>query len=370
MLKIVPLSDHRMHWMKDMELASTAPETYLETYEFFSDCRIPGIAKFGNGYLLCAGIAEVMQREPTHSYQLVLKRPTGKGVPDVIEAGKKGSRFMPVDELLPLMAFFLHARLYLRHTTTDLLTEHGIPSRIHETPRHRPLKFDQVTPLLFTDKGNWCDIPDFLNDICSVDPKYFRDFMYAVFFYASGIRWIGVDDTIAYIKLVICIEILAKDETEIPDALNEQLEQVKANLKLSQASTPDEGKLAMEVSNIQKQRRIRESFVRFILDHKTDFFTTRKTTGQPLITDENIERYLRAIYVNRSDYMHEGTPMAISEMTHVGWDVIPWEGKAITGTLETDEKKKMPTVVFFEELVRHCLLDYLKKLLRLPQAKK
>ncbi len=352
MITIASLKDKRMNWLRAMERLIDSQETYVENYELISDCRIPGLASYGNGFLLCGLIAEIDPFADSHSYLLKLKFATG--LPETIEAGKDGINFHPSDEIFSLMSLHLHARFYHRSTTTDDLTDHGIPTRTHARVVHFPIRFqkDFHVPELFKDHGNLTTINDFLKQVSLLPPRYHRDFIYSAYNYADGIRWIGVDSKIAYLKLIIAIEILAADKEEIQDDLNKELEAMKA--RISQT-------LINEVFGFQKQRRIKKSFIQFILNHKTNFLTAHSHKSKPDVTDENIESFLGAIYDSRSAYIHEGRPMAISNLSYHGSDVEMWVEKSISGTLETSEKEKIPTTAFFESLVRHCLLEYFER---------
>ncbi|MDO8468185.1 MAG: hypothetical protein Q7S29_00300 [Candidatus Peribacter sp.] len=357
MITITPLKDRRMNWMRSIDRLEGAQETYHENCELKSDCWIPGIGEYANGFLLCGGIAEMNKDGGQHSYILKLEYATG--MEETIEAGRRGIDLWPSREIISLMSLHLHARFFLSSTTTDTLTSSGIPSRTHHKFIQGSYKFDDdsFVPDLFKDKGNLTTLASFLDEIRNIPDRYHRDLIYAIYNYADAIRWIGFDEKITYLKLIIAVEILAGDDEEIHDELNLELQNNKSRI-------PEE--LAKEVSEFQKQRRIKKSFIQFIMDHKTDFLGSRKKTDM-YVTDENIDKYLAAIYNSRSNYIHEGRPMTISSLSHYDWDVSP--GKTIRGTLETGENEQIPTAVFFESLVRHCLLQYIEKL-RIPKPTK
>lgn len=357
MITIAPLKDKRMNWLRSKERLKKVEEKYYENYELQSDCRIPGIGQHEDGFLLCGGIAEINKEGGLHSYILKLQYPAG--MEETIEAGRGGIDLWPSKEIISLMSLHFHARFFVSSTTTDTLTNSGIPSRQHHKFIQSSYRFDEDShvPDLFKDKGNLTTLGIFLSEIEKIPDEYHRDLIYSIYNYADGIRWIGFDEKIAFLKLIIAIEILAADKEEIKDSLNHELNNIKPKI---------DTELVKEVSNFQKQRRIKKSFIRFILKHKTDFLSSRKKMDM-YVTDENIEKYLGAIYNSRSNYIHEGRPMAISPLSHYDWDVSP--GKTIRGTLETSENEQIPTSVFFESLVRHCLLQYIEKL-KIPKFTK
>ena len=73
MISILPLSDKRMNWIRAMERSHSLDKHYVETFEFFSECHTPGIAKYGDGFLLCGGMYETGKKTKEHTYHLALK---------------------------------------------------------------------------------------------------------------------------------------------------------------------------------------------------------------------------------------------------------------------------------------------------------
>ena len=69
---------------------------------------------------------------------------------------------------------------------------------------------------------------------------------------------------------------------------------------------------------------------------------------------------MKHIYDARSGYLHSGEPMYISLLYrgHEKYDIDPSLGMIIDRCSISDSKK-LPTIIFWEGLVRNCILNYL-----------
>ena len=75
----------------------------------------------------------------------------------------------------------------------------------------------------------------------------------------------------------------------------------------------------------------------------------------------DLPKVLTAIYNARSAYLHAAEPMYLSIPIKGGerWDADPTLGMTIDNR-EFSADQKLPYAYFFDGLVRHCLLNYLK----------
>jgi hypothetical protein len=80
------------------------------------------------------------------------------------------------------------------------------------------------------------------------------------------------------------------------------------------------------------------------------------------IRKERAPAILKAIYGARSDYLHNGEPMYLSQFMGPsrGWDIDPSLGM-VADNRRFNPDKKLPYASWFENLVRTCLLNYLKR---------
>jgi hypothetical protein len=360
LLRMPKESDNRMGWIRNLETLARESEQFAVEYELGSECRIPGLLDYSDGRIICALMSTEESGGGLWLYNLILHVPRDRHGHN-LKVGK-GYYFKDgrLGELVALMSLFFRCRFYLissRHLPGD--PRMGMTLR-REYPFVRVKCNPAIHPPLFEnpDKNLTVDFKEFLDTVRTLDHRLHLDFILACHHYARAVREVGVDSEMVFIRLVSAIEALCRYVTldRKDDALDEQkIARLIANSDLS----PDQQKELKTTFDVRKSGK---KFIRFIEQNSSGYFKGGNFKAKRLkIKRADLGKVLRIIYDARSKYLHAGEPMFLSTPFKGGekWDTDPILGMWVDSR-RFDAVQKLPYAHFFEGLVRHCLLNYLK----------
>ena len=370
-------TDNRMFWIRELERRKAVQEPsamtrYCEEHELISEAEIHGRVYYEEGLLSSwwTGASTYIGGLNTYALRLDLAtaddfRRTEDGEL-ILTASEDGyfSRSLE-DEIISLMSLWLHTRFFWVHCTTGEFSQNSISHKHGDLFTYHACKNPaQKKSNLFKgsrkSKKNLRSLETMLEMVKRLPVNVQRRYYLAASHYADAIRLIGFDDDIAYIRLVSAIEVLAyleklKDD-ELPEKLRRMTEENRTGF-----TDPEKS----ELNSYLRHRKVRFKFLQFINKYSDGYFTNRPTTPEHCwVTQISLEQYADAIYKARSKFLHEGEPLWIShemprdDIEERGWDLDGSLGM-VRDQHEWPQSEKVPTVLFFEELVRHCLLNYL-----------
>ncbi len=353
-------NDNRMGWIRNLETLDGESEHFVVEYELGSECRISGLLDYSDGRIICALMGAEESRGELWLYNLILHVPRDRHGHN-LRAGK-GYYFKDgrLGELVALMSLFFRCRLYLissRHLPGDSRT--GMTLK-REYPFVRVKCNPAIHPPLFenADKNLAVDFKEFLDTVRTLDPQLHQDYILACHHYARAVREVGVDSEMVFIRLVSAIEALCRHLTL--DSKDDELEEQKIATLIASSDLSTEQK--KELRTTFDVRKSRKKFIRFIEQHSSGYFKGGNYKAKHLkINRADLNKVLRIIYDARSKYLHAGEPMFLSTPFKGGekWDTDPILGMWVDSR-RFDAAQKLPYAHFFEGLVRHCLLNYLK----------
>ena len=184
-------------------------------------------------------------------------------------------------------------------------------------------------------------------------------FILAVKHYQQALHLIEDSPQIAYLSLVSAIEILSGDF----DIGQPTLADYDANLGLLVGQIQDQD-LRRQIENriLRLQRFIGRRFVAFVeayLDQT--FWDEPDRAEQGRVDPSELRRLLKRVYGQRSKTLHEGEPFpATIERPPLQAEEIPSGYSVAVGERLWDQADFVPHPHFFERLVRHVLLNYLR----------
>ena len=117
-----------------------------------------------------------------------------------------------------------------------------------------------------------------------------------------------------------------------------------------------------DIANLFENRKSKLKFKRFVEQHSKGFFKGGNYKApHTRIKKKDLSKTLSAIYDSRSGYLHTGETMYLSQPMHgvEKWDTDPSFGMIIDNR-KFPAGKKLPYGSFFQKLVRHCLLEFVK----------
>lgn len=215
---------------------------------------------------------------------------------------------------------------------------------------------------LINGTSNLSDLSKILKLVEGLKHEYHQKFIWALKLYNRSIAIIEEEPDIAYLHLVSAIESLCQD------TIIEQVHLSEINGKLSKlVNEIEDMSLRNKIKNsiIKRERFISRKFVKFILDHVEDDFWNNDNINRVAvkITSEELPKLLKNIYNQRSVTSHAGEPFP----PYIFDSPIP-QGSDILGALDVthmgrrwDKKEFIPYLPFFEGLINHVLLSFLKK---------
>ena len=330
-------SDNRMQWILFIEECkkTKSKKAYFTEYEICSEVRIPGVLDYGNGALLCSLLQE-KNRKGLYTYTVRVKHIEKEYKFDENSYSKEGYYFENglIGELMALFSVYFQARFYLKATVTGELTSKSMRLRSENEFQYKaPYPFLNFE--MFSDrKRNWAyqdGLRVFLDTIRELDQKYHQNLIIAFYWHAKAIKEIGIDHQLFFIKMVSAVESLLKFVKISPDSLDKKLRKMM-----------DNGEFNNDESNAIKRwlenRRIRQRFTFFLLQYSNNFFKGGKKKARRChIYKNQLDKYAKRIYDARSAYLHNGSPMYLSQDMrgkHARyWDLDPSLG------MMTDRKK-------------------------------
>ncbi|GEM_PF-4549094 len=330
-------TDKRMKWIRMLEIArrKKVSERYKTNYELVSECNITRRTWFENGLIACQALGRNNYIEKLYNYELQITN----GYADPYEYNTKGGLVLvgskkgyyslsQEDEIVSLLSLFSHSRFTLVSSRQGTHTAKSIATSFGDQFVYLPCNKGWIRKSeIFQSKNKdmW-EFSNFLKKVIRLDSHHHQKFYYAVSNYANALRIIGFQDEIAYIRFISAINSLSK--TSLGD---------------------------------------RKGFIEFILSYCNGYFSTKRPSWpRSWVTEENLEKYLNIIYEARSRYLHQGVPLCISEV----FDYFDEMGRGHYLDLAVgkmvDQRvwgkfDMLPNILFFESLVRHCLLNYLER---------
>jgi gamma-glutamylcyclotransferase len=357
----VMATDNRMAWIRNLETLAGGCEDYRVEFELGSECRIAGLLDYGNGRIICAPMSTGESGDGLWLYNLVLRFPLG---PEswTTKADEKGYYFKDgvAGELAALMSVFFRCRFYLISSRLSLENPRLGMTLKREHPFIR-FKCNPAlhAPIFQNGRGNFAEgFKHFLDQVKTLNDDLHQKFILSCAHYARGLREVGVDSEMVFIRLVSSIEALSMDM--VLTHRDDVLESRGIESLISESRLSDDQK--RELQAIFDVRKSRKKFVRFIEQHCGEFFKGGNFRAKRLkITRKNLGKVLNTIYSARSAYLHSGEPMFLSMPIKGGehWDTDPSVG-TIIDRRHLKGSRKLPYAHFFEGLVRQCLMNYLK----------
>jgi hypothetical protein len=226
------------------------------------------------------------------------------------------------------------------------------------------------------DNNNLIDLAFSMKRIELIDSKYHHRIVLACNHYLMALKEIGnkeEDEELSYIRLVSAVEVLAED-FPVNDPLN--------GVDFSLFEAIDNGPILdrlRQILNVGKDNKTKlqkpvKKFILFIKKYSKGFFIGEKYNEENpiksyIIFENDLEMHVKNIYNARSSYLHAGKSMFLSRYYNLDFngDIDPVYGVG-QDMMKIDFRKVggckiehlLPRLNWFESLIRHCLLEYLK----------
>ena len=357
--------DNRMSWIRNVDkLNENDSESYYCEYEIASECNIPGVLNYQNGMILSSFLTVNRDRNNLYHYILKIKYAWLKEPFINKKASQKGYYFKDgiVGELLAIFSLYFQCRFYLIASYFGELSSHNVKTKAEINFIYQQCS-PHIHPPIFSNRNkNFAKgLGDFLDSIKSLDTKYHQQFILACYHYSRALKEIGIDSEMIFVRLVSSIEALSEfiklnDKDDLFEG--KKFEDIIKNDVLSNEEN-------IELKKIFDVRKAGKKFIRFIEQYSMGFFKGGKYRAiHTKIKKSDLPNILKTIYDARSSYLHNGEPMYLSQPNRNSykwrWDTDPSLGMIIDNRKMTTSKK-LPYTYWFEELVRHCLLSFLKK---------
>jgi len=355
-----------MDWIRNIDkLNKCDTKSYYVEYEIGSEVYIPGLLNYMEGKILCGPMTFNKDHRGLYKYALKVKFQRFECKFDYERAFKKGyllKEGIP-GEILALFSFYFQTRFYLLATFLEELSHKGLKNKLEYNPIYRPyfLTFD---PKLYPDgKRNFAKgLPGFLDRITRIPEKYHQQLILAFHHYSMALKEFGVNEEMVFIRLVSAIEALSKWVQLKKDDDLFMGKNFQDLVKFELLSNNERS----ELKNLFKTRKSKLKFKQFVEQYSKGFFKGGNYKAPHThIKKKDLSKTLSAIYDSRSDYLHKGETMYLSQPIRGGekWDTDPSFGMIIDNR-RFPARKKLPYGSYFQRLVRHCLLEFIKKISR------
>ena len=357
-------NDNRMGWIRMLEELETETDDkyrHAQEYEILSECRIAGLLDYENSKILCGGYAIEKSKDGLYSYLLKIIHPGSSNYNK--EADKAGYHVKGgvVGELMVLFSLFFRCRFYLSSTMYGELNSKGLRIKIpHEYTRiqHNPA----IHPPIFSSESrNFAKgLAGFLDKAKSLPAEFHQQFILAGYHYLRALREVGIDTEMVFIRLVSAVEALSSHFIEL-DSKEDPLENEDVKKLINGLKYSEEQKKA--IRQTFDTRKSGKKFAKFIETYSTGYIKGGNYKAKHTrIKKKDLPKTAKAIYSARSSYLHNGEPMYLSMLMHGNfrWDTDPSLGMIIDNR-SFPASKKLPYAFWFEGLVRHCIMKFLKE---------
>jgi len=355
-------ADDRMGWIRNIEkLRNSNIQSYVVEYEIASEVYIPGLLNYEKGMILCGPMTFEKDHRGLYKYLLKIRFASPEVLFSIKKATEKGYLFKEgiPGELLALFSLYFECRFYMLAAFSLELTQSSLKSKLEYNPVYRPFHPQLAKTIFSIRKRSFTSgLSDFLNQIANLDTKYHQILILASSHYARALREFGVDEEMVFIRLVSAIDAVSKWAKL---QKGEDLFNGKYFKEIVKAEALSNEELE-ELKNLFSYRYNKRRYRRFILQYSKGFFKGgRSKSPHTRIKKSQLEGILDAIYENRSKYLHEGQSMYLSLPIRGGekWDTDPSSGM-IMDKRKFPAKMKLPYGSWFQGLVRHCLLEFIK----------
>lgn len=352
--------DNRMSWIRNLEQLDSGNYYWME-YEIASEGCINGLFNWAStseeGLMLCACLDTVRDQSGLYYYLLKIKTAEFRGLARATKSGYVCPTGL-IGELLSLFSLYFRRRFYLVASYFGELTHHGLKVRTR-----MPFIRVPCNPLLHSDvfskkQDHWTgDIHPFLKSVINLDETYQPQFILAAYHYAEALKEIGINSEMVFVKLVSSIEALSS--TIKLDKKDDPI----AELNIDSLNLTNDQKV--EFREILEGRKAMAKFRAFVKEYAMETFKGPQESSLIKIGVKDLKKRLNAIYSARSAYLHIGEPMYLSQaVPFEDWDMDSSVGVQMDRKLYV-EKQKLPSILWFEGIVRSCLLNFLIKHQRL-----
>ncbi len=261
------------------------------------------------------------------------------------------------DEIIALASLFLRTRFKL-----------GPIVRLHGKPIMLSREKAVLDKAVIKDNVKLNELNESFELIKGLNADLHLDFIMAVRFYHRALLYIDENPVTAYLDLISAIETLSK-YTDIGKPRVSWLSNNKALTEALKGINDKDlrAKIENAILDLDSVKGfIGKRFVRFILNYNTDDFWDPNRRDKDLpprlyVEKKDLEKYLKKIYIIRSKYLHAGVafPPFIFDPPQKNSELPLAETSWTLEKLWT-EKDVIPLPHFFERLVRHVLINFLR----------
>lgn len=353
-----------MGWIRNIDqLKKSETNSYYAEYEIASEVYIPGILNYMNEKILCGPMTFNKDESGLFKYSLKIKFANLSGNIDYTKATAKGYLFKEgiPSELLSLFSLYFQTRFYLFAAFSGELKPTSLKMKMEYDPIYKPC-MPSFDPTKYPDgKRHFAlGLDSFLNKVSCIPENYHQELILAFYHYSMALKEFGVNEEMVFIRLVSAIEALSKwSQLKKDDDLfggKKFKEIVKSDLLSKEMSA--------ELEKLFAVRKSKLKFKRFIEKYSTGFFKGGNYKApHTRIKKKDLSKTLNAIYDSRSEYLHRGETMYLSQVMRGGhkWDIDPTFGMIIDKR-KFKARKKLPYGAFFQRLVRHCLIKFIEEI--------
>lgn len=364
-------NDNRMLWIRNVESIKESDHPCFVEHEFASEVYIPGVLNYENEKILCSLHTLEPDQKGLYHYLIRIRFSPSAGFTVNRAANKKGYYFKGgvFGELMSLFSLHFQCRFYHIASYEGEMTKTGLKVKTEYDFSHRRIKKagdEKIYPEIFDSKKerNFAEagLTELLNSVRNSDEKKHQGIALASYSYLRGLREIMLDEEMSFIRMVAAIETLSKNH-KLKDPKNPLAhldEPIKEMLnKAKPKSVKDELKLIF--AEIAKHQELAQKFVEFITQNSKEFVKKEKDLNSYKITSENLEKWLRNIYKGRSSYLHEAEPMHLSRIVRGFEDTdVDLSHYTTIDNRQYTSSNKLPRIRWFGNIVRACLLNYIK----------
>jgi len=355
-------NDKKMLWIRNIEkLKNKEPDRHYIEYEIASECGIPGLFDYQNGMIFCGKLTMEKDKNGLYHYLLKIKFSSSNELYNYKTANRRGYFFKDgiLGEILSIISIFFECRFYLIAYYHGELTATSLKIKQEYTLDYYPCN-PEIHPSIFSseNKNFTLGLCEFFESIRSLNPELHMKFILACHHYARALKEVGKDPEMVFIRLVSSIEALSQDYNL------KRKDDLFARKNFNDIILP--GVLNKEekddLEKTFENRKPRKKFIRFIENYSRGFFKGGNYKAKHTrIFRKDLEKNLDAIYNARSKYLHTGEPMYLSHPIRgaSNWDIDRSLG-IIIDRRRIPKSQKLPYTHWFERLVRHCLMNYLK----------